>query len=179
MILQEHFSPEDFAILKDRARRVVSASHDDDSAILQPTLDAFIGDRTYVLPIDMLTAIHDETEVVRVPKAPSFVCGVANIRGRIIPVLDLGVLLGIRVQPLTGMPVLVGASDDHLTITLAVDRVGAIRTIPAQNLDPVPPGLGLVRSEYLMGTLPDGTILIDINAILADPGIMVNISEIG
>ncbi len=179
MILQEHFSPEDFAILKERARRVVNAPHDDDSIILQPTLDTFLGDRVYVLPIDMLTAIHDEIEVVRVPKAPSFVCGVANIRGRIIPVLDLGVLLGIRAQPLTGMPVLVGASDDHLTITLAVDRVGAIRTIPAQTLDPVPPGLGIAHPEYLMGTLPDGTILVDVNAILADPDIVVNISEIG
>ena len=85
--------------------------------------------------------------LTRLPESPAFVRGVAIIRGRSTPVVDLGLLLGGRESDGLGRFLTLRVDSGHLA--LAVDEVVGIRGFPASVLHPLP---------ALLGGLGDGVV---------------------
>src|SRR5436190_24269224 len=56
------------------------------------------GGEHYALPVDGVLEVAEVTQVTPVPGAPAAILGVANLRGQIIPVVDLALLLGLRAR---------------------------------------------------------------------------------
>ncbi|MDI3316171.1 MAG: chemotaxis protein CheW [Bacillota bacterium] len=82
--------------------------------------------------------------VTRVPQAPSFVLGVINLRGRIIPVIDLRRRLGLAAAEPGPLSRIVVVEDGDELIGMLVDGVSEVLQVPADRIDP--PG-ELVRGE--------------------------------
>ncbi|MEO8394295.1 MAG: chemotaxis protein CheW [Chloroflexota bacterium] len=94
---------------------------------------------------------------------------IANIRGQIAPVFDLAVLLS---APGASTPqVLIVAAHDDLSMAFYVDAVGDAETILTTELQPFP---GMLNGAYLRGVLPNGTALLNVEAILNDPTLIVD-----
>jgi purine-binding chemotaxis protein CheW len=106
--------------------------------------------------------------VTRVPGLPSWLSGVANWRGRILPALDLRTLLGADAVPLTGAARLVVLSNDVSTVGLVVDAVEGTTTV-GEEMAPFPAALPGGGADLVAGQLPraDGPVaVLDVDAVM-------------
>ena len=173
------FSEREREILRLRADRAAQAAQD--TLEVEASLDVLmvaIGDEVYALPLNMLTAAYQSdvnlaTPVVPIPCVPAFVAGVTNIRGHVIPVLDLAILLGLPGDG-TLATALVIVANANMSVALSVVEIGDAASIRMEDVTPVPETLHLTRPDYLQGTLPDGAGLLNVNAILNDPALIVD-----
>jgi purine-binding chemotaxis protein CheW len=118
------------------------------------------GAEDYALPVDSVLEIAELGEVAPVPGAPAAVLGVRNLRGQVIPVIDLASLFGLANDAPFERIVL--AEDGDRRAGLAVEAVLDVTDLPD------PPEAS--DSPYLAGAaLIDGTLVgvVDVEAVLA------------
>jgi len=90
-------------------------------------------------------------DCTRVPKAPSFVDGVINLRGRIIPVLDLRRRLGMSEVERTVQSRIVVVTVRGRIVGLVVDSVTEVLRIPKSAIEPAPSLGTTVGAEFIQG----------------------------
>ena len=172
MSLYEHFTDTERAVLQARAERAARSVRGTQEEDRLNTLLVKVGGETYALSIEAVIAVYEAMVVVPVPCTPPFLAGITNIRGHIIPVLDLGHLLKSGAEPVKDVASLVVTSIEDLTVALRVDQIGPVQGLPTTGL--IPDNLHVTHRAYLKGILPDGTILLDIHGLLSSPAIIVN-----
>jgi purine-binding chemotaxis protein CheW len=114
--------------------------------------------------------IHRMVDITPVPKAPPFVEGVINLRGRIVPVLNLRRRLGVAGGERTAQSRIVVVNLHGRTVGLVVDTVSEVLRIPHALIE-APPALGEAPgAEFVKGVsrLQDRLlILLDLHRLLA------------
>ena len=75
------------------------------------------------------------TDITRVPFAPDFIKGVINLRGSVLPVIDLKKRLGLEDTPYTANTRIVIVQHDEVSVGMLVDAVTEVRTISAADID--------------------------------------------
>jgi purine-binding chemotaxis protein CheW len=121
--------------------------------------------------VDILSVqeINRMVDITRVPKAPRFVEGVINLRGRIIPVLDLRRRFGVPDAERTSRSRIVVVNVRGRVVGLIVDSVTEVLRIPRSAVEP-PPSLGSsVGAEFIQGVgrINDRLLtLLDLNRLL-------------
>ena len=172
MNIQDLFSAEELKLLQLRADRVAIPITEDDKAGRIAVLTTTIGKECYALPIDSITAVYDDVLIVPVPGVPSFVAGIANVRGHIVSVLDLRAILGLKSEGITGAMFVTETKAG--SIGLCVEAIGEVVELPLNQLNDTPTNINVDHLEYFQGIFLDGTALLNVTAILADPRLMVD-----
>ncbi|MFZ0453370.1 MAG: chemotaxis protein CheW [Ignavibacteriaceae bacterium] len=128
-----------------------------------------IGKEEFGVDILHVQEINRMTHITKVPNAPHFVEGVINLRGRVIPVIDLRLKLKIEKKEYDKNTRIIVVEVDNKTIGFIVDSVNEVLRIPA-NLTEAPPDMvSGIESEFIksVGKLEDRLlILIDIQKII-------------
>ena len=168
MSFYDHFSEDEIAILRARAERIASTQQTKESDAFS-ALVVRINGESYALPMDALTAVYEGYTIVPLPGVPPFVAGIVNVRGQILPVMDLAALLGVPGEAVKRTLLII--SNAEYSLGLSVEAVGDVVTILVTTLQPVPDALNQL---YLRNVLPDGTALLDLDAILNDPSLIVD-----
>lgn len=107
-------------------------------------------------------AACDVTEVIpmpgltRVPGAPSWVCGIANWRGHVVPVIDLRSLLGVPAGPLPSSARVVVVSVDDVEVGLVAEAVDGLVAVP-DGCEPPPLTLDGTAAALIVGLVDGGT----------------------
>lgn len=115
-----------------------------------------LADEVYGLPILEVREIIGLMEITRVPRAPAFVRGVINLRGRVIPVVDLRLQFGMQACEATDQTVIIVVQcmvgGRPLTMGVLVDRVLEVLTVDGAQIEP-PPDLGdrAREAEFILG----------------------------
>jgi purine-binding chemotaxis protein CheW len=122
--------------------------------------------------IDILSVqeINRMLQITKVPNTPDFIEGVINLRGRIIPVIDLRVKLGMERKEHSKDTRIVVVEIKNKTIGFIVDEVSEVLRIPKSITEAPPEMIGGVNSEYIIsiGKLEDRLlILLDLEKILS------------
>lgn len=133
-----------------------------------------IGDEEFAIPILSVEEIIRMVEITRLPNVPPFVEGVINLRGRVIPVIDLRKRFGLEAKERDErsriLVVTLGDGRDEKTVGLIVDSVSEVLRLPEENLEPIS-GMGTrVSAEYINGIGKVGErliILLDVERILS------------
>lgn len=129
-----------------------------------------IGKEEYGVDILNVQEINKMTQITKVPNAPEFVEGVINLRGRVIPVIDLRTRLNLAKKEHDKDTRIIIVEVDNATVGFIVDAVSEVLRIPV-NITEAPPSLVAgVDSEFIksVGKLEDRLlILIDLNKILS------------
>lgn len=115
-----------------------------------------IGQQEFCVEVMSVREIRGWTPVTPVPKAQSFVRGVVNLRGTLLPIVDLAARLGYPAAEPTARHVIMVAQVGRQTIGLLVDGVSDIFTIKEDEIQPTPD----VASE-LARTFVRGLIIMD------------------
>jgi purine-binding chemotaxis protein CheW len=122
-------------------------------ASLQQLVTFELFGEVFALPILDVREIIRPTAITPVPQAPNFVEGVINLRGQIIPVVDLRKRFGIAAETATDdTRIIVVELSGSMVIGLIVDSVREVERIPLDTITP-PPALvaGSVGAEYIKG----------------------------
>lgn len=94
-------------------------------------------------------------EITRIPRAPAHVRGVINLRGKVIPVIDLRLKFGMDPTDPTSQTVIIvvqlSAENGGLTMGILVDEVLEVRGITADDIEPPPQLQGEVTSSFVLG----------------------------
>lgn len=130
----------------------------------------FIGNEEFGVDILYVQEINRMSQVTKVPNAPNFVNGVINLRGRVIPVIDLRLKFGMpKKEPDKNTRIIVMEVSGK-TVGFIVDSVNEVLRISKDVTEP-PPELAMgINSEYIksVGKLEDRLlILIDLEKILS------------
>ncbi len=131
-----------------------------------------IGNEEYAVDILYVQEINRMIQITKVPNAPEFVEGVINLRGRVIPVIDLRTRLGMEKKEQDNNSRIIVIEVQSNILGFIVDAVKEVLRIPA-SITEVPPELvSTIDSEYIksVGKLEDRLlILIDLEKIFAQP----------
>lgn len=105
----------------------------------------------YGIGIGYVTEIVGMQKVMEVPDVPAFIKGVINLRGKVIPVMDVRLRFGMDWKPYTERSVIIVLDVEGVPIGLAVDAVSDVREIPPAKIDNPPQfggnreGKGIIR----------------------------------
>jgi purine-binding chemotaxis protein CheW len=130
----------------------------------------FLGEEEYGLDVRLVQEIIRLTEITPVPRAPEFVQGVINLRGRIIPVVDLKkkLKLGEVDASVRAARIVVAKLRDRL-VGLLVDGASQVLKIPVSLIEPPPEEVVEVEVDYIRGVAKlEGrlVILMDLTRVL-------------
>jgi purine-binding chemotaxis protein CheW len=113
-------------------------------------LTFFLGNEEYGLEILTVHEIIGMMPVTRVPRMPEFILGVVNLRGKVIPVVDLRIRFGLAAEPSPDVCIIV-VQVHGLQLGIVVDRVSEVVTVNAADIEP-PPSFGVdVPTDFLLG----------------------------
>ena len=115
-----------------------------------------LGGGRFALPMDTVAEVGRTPGVTRVPGTPPWVRGVTNWRGRILGVLDLRDLLGLRPATDGGEGRLVVLSRNGSMVGLLAERVDGVIEVDTEALEPALVTLPAEAGALLEGQLTDG-----------------------
>lgn len=134
----------------------------------------FVGETEYAIDIMRVDEILQPHPVTAFPKAPGWVDGVMNLRGVLIPVVDLRRRLGAQGSPPRNLePRWLVAFVGKRRVALVVDGVSEVVRARRSELKPVPPSLSSGVSPAVVGACgpsEGARLLLDIKALVREDG---------
>jgi purine-binding chemotaxis protein CheW len=137
-------------------------------------LEFSLASERYALEARHIQEVQPLRELTPLPCTPAFVLGIVNVRGRILPVLDLKRFFDLPEQGLTDLHRIILVRGNDLELGLLADLVVGVRNIAADSLQPSLPTLTGIRAEYLKGVSEDRLVVLDLERILRDPKIIIH-----
>src|ERR1700756_570166 len=110
-----------------------------------------IGDDQYGVDIMAVREIKEWTEITHLPKQPDYVRGVLNLRGVIVPIIDLRCRFGQGLTEATPLHIVIIVQIGAKPIGLLADRVLDIVSLDESQIQPVPRIAQASRVEFLSG----------------------------
>ena len=132
-----------------------------------------VGEEEFGLELLRVREIIRVREITWLPKAPSFVKGIINLRGDVIPLIDLRKKFGLGRREDTAQTRVIVVEVEGRRIGIVVDSASQVVRIPAGQIEPPPPVLGGFSQEFVrgVGKLDDKLV------ILLDPDAMLTADE--
>lgn len=130
-----------------------------------------IGTEEYGLPINSVQEVITTPRITRVPKAGNHIKGVINLRGNVIPVIDVARRFGIGETVLGEESRIVAVDVENEVVGLAAESVSKVTRLPESSIHPPPPLVSGISAEYLEGVarLPDRfLIFMNLKKVLAE-----------
>ena len=136
-------------------------------------LNFILADEEYGLEVLKVREIIGYMDITAVPQMPAYVRGVINLRGQIVPVIDLRAKFGMESAEVTEetciVVVEIGEGDGKLSTGVVVDRVQEVLDIPCDNIQESPEFGSSVDTDFILGMGKVGDsikILLDIDKVL-------------
>jgi purine-binding chemotaxis protein CheW len=127
-----------------------------DLAASEQYLTFALAGEAFAIPILAVQEIRGWEAVARTPRSPDYVLGVMNLRGAVVPVLDLRVRLGLAQcdRTPTSVVIVVGVEVPGLamlTVGCLVDGVSDVISVAAESIREAPAACGALDTHYLAG----------------------------
>lgn len=112
-----------------------------------------IGAQEFCVDIMEVREIRGWTPATALPQAPAFVRGVINLRGAVLPIVDLGARLGLGAADPTARHVIIVAQVQNQVVGLLVDAVSDILTVTDDMIQPTPDVASEMVRTFVRGLL--------------------------
>lgn len=121
----------------------------------QQYLTFLLNGEMYAIAILNVKEIIEYGQITDIPMMPAFIRGVINLRGSVVPVIDLAARFGKDSAPVSKRTCIViievAADSGHQDIGIVVDSVSEVLEIPHRDIEP-PPGFGAsIRTDFISG----------------------------
>ena len=144
----------------------------DTAAVRDEFLSFRLGTEEYAIDILQVREIRAHERATRMPNAPDFVKGVINLRGTIVPIVDLRSKFGFADE--TGAStVTIILSIAERAVGVVVDAVSDVVALAREQVKPAPELKSVIEDGFIRGIAPvEGRMLIvlDIQRLMASPG---------
>lgn len=140
----------------------------------QQYLTFLLASEEYAISILKVKEIIEYDTVTTVPKTPKWVRGVINLRGSVVPVVDLAAKFGLEQKPVTKTTCIIIVETQYeshnITIGVVADSVSQVIDLTPQDVQPVPEFGTRVKVDYLLGMTQLGkkfALLLDVDKVLS------------
>ena len=145
-------------------------------ATIEQYLMFHLNGETFGTPIRSIREIIEYQTMTKVPLTPAFLSGVINLRGAVVPVLDLSARFGRNKTDVGRRTCIVivdaQVNEQHYQIGVVVDGVTEVLEIDADELE-TPPDFGLgLRSDFIAGMINQNNhfiVVLDMDCVLSAP----------
>lgn len=140
-----------------------------------------LGGEEYAIDILKVQEIRGYENVTRIANAPDFIKGVANLRGVIVPIVDLRLKFRLEKVEYDAQTVVIVVNIDERIVGIVVDRVSDVMTLDGEQIKPAPEFGVSLPLDYLegLGNLEDRMlVLVNIEKLLTSEE-MALVEEVG
>jgi purine-binding chemotaxis protein CheW len=110
-----------------------------------------LGSEEYGVEVEKVKTIERMQPMTRVPKTPDFVKGVINLRGVVVPIIDLRSRFGLAETEYTDNTRIIIVSVGDIEVGLIVDAANDVIDLAEENIDNPPEVVGGIKAKYLRG----------------------------
>lgn len=110
-----------------------------------------LGTENFGIDIASVEGIVKVQEITKIPKAPSYLEGITNLRGDVLPVIDMQKRFGMSIQEHTKETRIMVANVENVKIGMIVSAVSEVLTIDDSVIEPPPPMVSNINSEFIIG----------------------------
>ncbi len=145
------------------------ADEEDDAAQANKYLFFNLGDELYGVNIMDVTEIIELQRITEVPDMPQYMQGVINLRGKVIPVMDLRRRFGMEPRVYDDRTCIIVTTVDSAALGMIVDTVAEVHDVPAENIESSQNFAGSAESHYVEGVArveDQVTVLINAQKVL-------------
>jgi len=165
------------AAVAETAERQPAAAHPAAVTSIREFLAFKLGNEEYGIDILRVQEIRSYEEPTRMANAPAFIKGVINLRGVIVPIVDMRMKFNLEQVNYNSFTVVIVLNIGQQVVGMVVDGVSDVITLAPEQLRPVPELSASVASDHLLaiGSLDDRMlILLDIEKLMtsADMGLV-------
>lgn len=134
-------------------------------------LSFFLGDEEYGLEILTVQEIIGMMDITPVPQTPDYIQGVINLRGKVIPIVDLRTKFMMPGADRTSETCIIVVQANHIQTGIVVDKVSEVLDIAGNAIEDAPAFGSDVRTDYILGIGKSEDrvkLLLDIDRVLGD-----------
>ncbi|MGM0784238.1 chemotaxis protein CheW [Billgrantia gudaonensis] len=128
-----------------------------------------LGDEEYAIDILKVQEIRGYENVTRIANTPDFIKGVTNLRGVIVPIVDLRIKFNLEKVEYGGQTVVIVVNVEDRIVGIVVDGVSDVMTLSPDQIKPAPEFGVTLSSDFLsgLGSLEDRMlVIVDIDKLL-------------
>ena len=128
-----------------------------------------LGGESYAIDILKVQEIRNYEAATKIANAPAFIKGVVNLRGVIVPIIDMRIKFNLGEAQYTDLTIVIVLNIGKRVIGMVVDSVSDVISIAAGNIRPAP-AFGTFDTQYLLGLVPMDEkmlILLDIERLMS------------
>ena len=144
-----------------------------DEAVAQEYLTFTLGEEEYAIDILKVQEIRAYDAVTEIASSPEFIKGVINLRGTIVPIVDLRIKFGVGEVAYTPFTVVIILKLGGRVVGIVVDSVSDVMVLPRDAIRPPPLFSAQVDARHILGLGMLGDrmlIVIDIERLMLSPG---------
>jgi purine-binding chemotaxis protein CheW len=162
-------------VLRDRAKVLAQEESQEELSEADHIhiLQFLLAGETYAFDGKCVREVRAAMDVTPIPCTPAFVAGVVNLRGEIITVLDTKLLLGLPREERRAHKMIV-ARDRTSQVAFLIDDVIGVGPVSIKDLQPPLPTMPIEQARRITGLTGDPLVLIDVEALINDPRIVVD-----
>lgn len=136
-----------------------------------------LGDETYAFETVYAAEVLRIPKLVRLPRVQDAIVGVFNLRGGIMAAIDIRVLLGIPLTPLSAAGRIIVLKSEKFSTGLIVEEVTGVESLSVDTFEPAVKSLSGVQREFIRGQINSGgslVMLLDIPKLMVSPEIIAS-----
>jgi len=131
------------------------AINDGISEDLEQLLTFMLGDELYGIDVNDIKEVIEYENVFKIPLTPDFIAGVINLRGEVVPVIDLNARFYGKISGITKFTCIViteaGIEGDRFLIGAMIDSIKSVTDIPKDKIEPTPGFGAKIRNDFIKG----------------------------
>jgi purine-binding chemotaxis protein CheW len=130
-----------------------------------------LNNEEYAVDILSVQEINRITDITQVPNSAAYIEGVVNLRGKVIPIINLRTKFGFEEKPKDDSSRIIIMEINNITNGLIVDAVSEVLRIPSSIIEPTPPMSSEQNNQFIRGIAKLDNrliILLDINKLIGE-----------
>lgn len=145
-----------------------------DNSAKTEIIEFTLATESYGIESSFVREVHTLKDFTPLPGVPSFILGIVNVRGQILPVVDLKKFFNLPFKGLGELNKVIILHDDLMEFGVLADEVTGMKEILFEDVLPVPSASIGIGEKYLKGVTKNRLILLSAENLLSDKNIVVN-----
>jgi purine-binding chemotaxis protein CheW len=127
----------------------------------------------YAVEQSYVREVQPLKDLTLLPCTPNFIRGVVNLRGQILPVIDIKKFFDLPESGITDIHMVIVVRSADVELGILADAIDCIRSIPLDSCQPSLPTLTGIREKYLKAVTNEHLVILDVAKIMSDPKLVV------
>lgn len=162
-------------ILKNRARALAKEPEKADADLqFMEIIEFCLASETYGVEAKHVQEIYPLKDFTPIPGTPAFVLGLANVRGRILSVVDLKKFFNLGEKGLGELNKIIIVQNEFMEFGILADAIIGARRVMLKDIQVSPPTVSGIGAGYLKGITKERLVVLDMEKILNDEKLIVN-----